>query len=85
MKNNKKYLFLFWLSFFALAQEQKVKEKKVIYTNKSIDFDDLLVEENMPSPMDTTADFRSSKKFENKRPFRKNFNPEINKNIESIR
>ncbi len=67
---------------------QNNKKERIIYKYKKyqkFDFEDLTIEGETGSPPDLGVDTRLQRKFRNKLPYRKNFNPEIRKGIERIR
>ncbi len=71
-----------------LCHSYVLGQGKVIYKYKKyqkFDFEDLVVEGDSGSPGDLSIMSRFQKKFKNKLPYRRNFNPEIVKSIESIR
>jgi hypothetical protein len=66
----------------SFSQENEVKsgEQKIIYKYKQyekFDFDDISVEAVSGSPGDLSIHQRYQRKFSNKLPLRKNFNPEM--------
>lgn len=74
------------LPFSSFAQAQK--KERIIYKYKKyqkFDFEDITIEGETGSPPDLGVDTRLQRKFRNKLPYRKNFNPEIRKGIERIR
>ena len=74
------------LPFSSFAQGNK--KEKIIYKYKKyqkFDFEDITIEGETGSPPDLGVDTRLQRKFRNKLPYRKNFNPEIRKGIERIR
>lgn len=84
---NKLILILFCFSMTAPAFSQE-KKQKIIYKYKKyqkFDFDDITIEGETGTPPDLGVDTRLQRKFRNKLPYRKNFNPEIRKGIERIR
>lgn len=79
-------LSVFFLVFAASAQTNK--KERIIYKYKKyqkFDFEDITIEGETGSPPDLGVDTRLQRKFRNKLPYRKNFNPEIRKGIERIR
>ncbi|MEI8347535.1 MAG: hypothetical protein WCG27_08705 [Pseudomonadota bacterium] len=63
-------------------------EGKVIYKYQKFqkfDFEDMVIEGESGSPGDLSITTRFQKQFQNKLPYRKNFNPEIRKAVERIR
>ena len=81
-----KYLILFALVFSQSAFSKQKEE--IVYEYKKyekFDMDDLVVEGETGSPGDLSIDPRIKSKFENRLPYRKNFNKEIRKSIYRIR
>lgn len=63
-------------------------EQKIIYKYKKyekFDFEDLLIEGETGGPGDLTISPRYQRKFSNKLPYRRNFNPEIRRAVERVR
>jgi len=61
---------------------------KIIHKYKKyekFDFEDISIEAGAGAPGSISVDQRYQTKFENKLPYRKNFNPEIRKGIERVR
>lgn len=78
------------LIFFnlSLAQSSNSGNENVRYRYKEyekFDFEDLVIEGETGNPGDLSIAPRYQRKFENKLPYRKNFNAEIRKGIERIR
>lgn len=83
-----KLFIMISLLFSATLYSQTKKEERVVYKYKKyqkFDFEDLTIEGETGSPLDLGVDTRLQRKFRNKLPYRKNFNPEIRKGIERIR
>lgn len=84
-------LFAFLMTSFAFAQDNTTPagaEQKVIYKYKEyekFDFEDLVIEGETGNPGDLSIAPRYQRRFENKLPYRKNFNAEIRKGIERVR
>lgn len=84
-------LFAFFMASFAFAQDNTTPagaEQKVIYKYKEyekFDFEDLVIEGETGNPGDLSIAPRYQRRFENKLPYRKNFNAEIRKGIERVR
>ena len=70
---------------------QKGKEAKNVKVNykykkyEKFDFDELTIEGEGGSPGDLSITPRYQKKFENRLPYKKNFNREIRKSLERVR
>ena len=75
-------LLLFNVSVFAQKKERVVYKYKKY---QKFDFEDLVVEGETGSPGDISVSTRFQRKFKNKLPYRKNFNPEIVKSVERVR
>lgn len=63
-------------------------EERIIYKYKEyekFDFEDLIIEGETGNPGDLSIAPRYQRRFENKLPYRKNFNAEIRKGIERVR
>lgn len=72
----------------AHAQSSEDSNERVRYRYKEyekFDFEDLVIEGETGNPGDLSIAPRYQRKFENKLPYRKNFNAEIRKGIERIR
>lgn len=85
---NKLLIGLAILSLSFVASAQSKKKERIIYKYKKyqkFDFEDITIEGETGSPPDLGVDTRLQRKFRNKLPYRKNFNPEIRKGIERIR
>lgn len=86
-----KYLIFILFVTTAIAQEPESKTKdgkKVIYKYKQFekfDFDDLSVEGEDGSPGDLSINPRFQKEFQNELPYRKNFNPEMLKALDTVK
>ncbi len=86
-----KYLIFILIATSAFAQEPETKTKdgkKVIYKYKQFekfDFDDLSVEGEDGSPGDLSINPRFQKEFKNELPYRKNFNPEMLKSLDTVK
>lgn len=65
------------------SQDERVRYRYKEY--EKFDFEDLVIEGETGNPGDLTIAPRYQRKFENKLPYRKNFNAEIRKGIERIR
>lgn len=84
-------LFAFLMASFTFAQDNTTPagaEQKVIYKYKEyekFDFEDLVIEGETGNPGDLSIAPRYQRRFENKLPYRKNFNAEIRKGIERVR
>lgn len=65
------------------GQEENVRYRYKKY--EKFDFEDLVIEGETGNPGDLSIAPRYQRKFENKLPYRKNFNAEIRKGIERIR
>lgn len=77
-------LLLFLSSINAFSE----KKGKVIYKYKKyqkFDFEDLVVEGEGGAPGDISITSRFQKRFDNKLPYRRNFNPEMVKSIEGLK
>ena len=73
---------------FSLTMATEVKQEKIIYKYKEFekfDFEDLAIEGETGSPGDLSVLSRHQRQFQNKLPYRKNFNAEIRKAIERVR
>lgn len=84
------WVFLSSLLFINLGHAQSSNEgdESVRYRYKEyekFDFEDLVIEGETGNPGDLSIAPRYQRKFENKLPYRKNFNAEIRKGIERIR
>jgi hypothetical protein len=76
------------MSNVAISQEDLDSNVKVIHKYKKyekFDFEDISIEAGAGAPGSISVDQRFQTKFENKLPYRKNFNPEIRKGIERVR
>ncbi|MBK26658.1 MAG: hypothetical protein CME70_21840 [Halobacteriovorax sp.] len=83
-----KLILIVSLLFATNTFAQKNQKERIIYKYKKyqkFDFEDLTIEGETGSPPDLGVDTRLQRKFRNKLPYRKNFNPEIRKGIERIR
>lgn len=92
-----KILFLIFLvySLNLLADEAKTEasaagsaDKKVIYKYKQyekFDFDDMSVEGDDGAPGDLSINPRFQKEFKNELPYRKNFNQEMIKALDTVK
>jgi len=83
-----KLILIITLLFTTNLFAQKNQKERIIYKYKKyqkFDFEDLTIEGETGSPPDLGVDTRLQRKFRNKLPYRKNFNPEIRKGIERIR
>ena len=82
-------LFVCALALSALsAWAQDAPKGKVIYKYKKyqkFDFEDLVVEGDSGSFGDITSTGRFQRKFKNKLPYRRNFNPEMVRSVERVR
>ena len=84
-------LFSLMFTTQATAQVQQLNkegDERVIYKYKKyqkFDFENLEIEGDTGNPGDLSVSPRFQKRFENKLPYRKNFNAEIRKGIERIR
>ena len=81
-------IFLILFLGFVFSDSYAQRKGKVVYKYKKyqrFDFDDLLVEGDTESPGDISISSRFQKKFRNKLPYRRNFNPEMVRSIESVR
>lgn len=75
------------LALAARAQEITT-DPKIIYKYKKFekfDFEDIVIEGETGGPGDLSISSRFQKQFQNKLPYRKNFNAEIRKGIERVR
>lgn len=88
----KKIIIFIAIFSYSLAFSQNVpqtgSEQKVIYKYKEyekFDFEDLVIEGETGNPGDLSIAPRYQRRFENKLPYRKNFNAEIRKGIERVR
>lgn len=92
----KSILLVFFLSMTlnVLAEDDKPQaspvnsDKKVIYKYKQyekFDFDDMSVEGEDGAPGDLSINPRYQKEFKNELPYRKNFNPEMLKALDTIK
>ena len=85
--------FLFLISFLGpslngTATEVISGKQKIIYKYKKyekFDFDDLTVDGEVGSPGDLSIAPRYQRKFKNRLPYRKNFNPEIKMALDRVR
>lgn len=80
--------FLILITFVFSISSFAQKGGRIIYKYKKyekFDFSELSIEGATGSPGDLSITPRFQKKFRNKLPYRKNFNPEIYKSIQSIR
>jgi len=69
-------------------QVQGAQEERIIYRYKEFerfDFEDIVIEGETGNPGDLSIAPRYQRRFENKLPYRKNFNAEIRKGIERVR
>jgi len=85
-----KWITLILLSLFSfnLMAQKITKDPKIIYKYKKyekFDFEDLVIEGETGGPGDLSISSRFQKQFQNKLPYRKNFNAEIRKGIERVR
>lgn len=86
-------IFFLFLSSNLFAEGSKepvanATDKKVIYKYKQyekFDFDNLSVEGDDGSPGDLSINPRFQKEFKNELPYRKNFNPEMLKALDTIK
>lgn len=84
-------IVLFSLNVFAEEEHPAVQgntDKKVIYKYKQyekFDFDDMSVEGEDGAPGDLSINPRFQKEFKNELPYRKNFNPEMIKALDTIK
>ncbi len=69
----------------SLAQEKKGKTIFKYKQYEKFDFDDLVVDAGSGGPGDLSIAPRFQQKFENKLPYRKNFNPEIRRTISRVK
>ena len=85
---NKLILIITLFMIPMVSFSQAGKKERIIYKYKKyqkFDFEDITIEGETGSPPDLGVDTRLQRKFRNKLPYRKNFNPEIRKGIERIR
>lgn len=82
MKNIILFFVLLSVSFYAFSKSKKINYKYKKY--ERFDFEALTVEGNNSNPGDLSIGPRFKKKFKNKIPSRKNFNPEMIRNLNSI-
>ena len=84
-----KIIFILIISLASsLVFSQSKKKGKIVYKYKKFqkfDFEDISIEGETGTPPDLGVDTRLQRKFRNKLPYRKSFNPEIRKGIERIR
>ncbi len=76
------------LAGFALGTEVLRGKQKIVYKYKKyekFDFDEIGIEGDTGSPGDLSVNQRYQRKFRNKLPYRRNFNPEIRKAVERLR
>lgn len=81
-------LFFILMFPFSLWSQEITSDPKVIYKYKKFekfDFEDLVIEGETGGPGDLSISSRFQKQFQNKLPYRKNFNAEIRKGIERVR
>lgn len=79
--------FTLLFSFVALSQTNQ-SDENVVYKYKEyqeFDLETISVEGEVGAPEDLSLNSRFQKKFRNRLPIRKNFNPEIRRTIELIR
>ena len=84
---------LILIIFFAynstvLSTEVVSGKQRIIYKYKKyekFDFDDLTVDGEVGSPGDLSIAPRYQRKFKNRLPYRKNFNPEIKMALDRVR
>jgi hypothetical protein len=77
-----------WSDESVLNAPTPAGEERVIYRYKEyekFDFEDLIIEGETGNPGDLSIAPRYQRRFENKLPYRKNFNAEIRKGIERVR
>lgn len=88
------FLLILIMSFSVMAEDEKTPaagasaDKKVIYKYKQyekFDFDDMSVEGDDGAPGDLSINPRFQKEFKNELPYRKNFNPEMIKALDTIK
>lgn len=81
-------IVLFFVQVFCLAHgKNKTGDGDIIYKYKKyqkFDFEDLNVK-GEGSPGDLSLRPRFKRKFKNRLPYRKNFNPEIRRSLERVR
>ena len=78
----------FIISIIILFSLQVFSKGKIIYKYKKFqefDLEGLDVKGEVGAPNDLSLDSRFKRKFKNKLPLRKNFNPEIRRSVEVIR
>jgi len=90
MLKNSSILFFtfFFLVHGAIATEVLQGKQRIVYKYKKyekFDFDEIGIEGDTGSPGDLSVNQRYQRKFRNKLPYRKNFNPEIRKAVERLR
>ena len=79
--------FIFVTIFFLTNDSFAKKDKKTIYKykkNESFDFESMDIGGGPNSPGDTSIDQRYKTKFNNKLPYKKNFNNELKQAIQTI-
>ena len=84
----KKFFSLFLLFGFLSGTVLAEDKEKVIYKYRKyekFDFDEIEVSGNLEGIGDLSVTPRKQKSFDNRLPYRKNFNPEIRKAIDTIR
>jgi len=86
-------VFITFFVFMATASSQenialRKKEAKIIYKYKKyerFDFEDFSIEGDSGGPGDLSITPRHGKKFKNKLPLRRNFNPEMRRAINAMK
>lgn len=88
-------LLIIFISLNVVAEDEKSgtpaasnSDRKVIYKYKQyekFDFDDMSVEGDDGAPGDLSINPRFQKEFKNELPYRKNFNPEMIKALDTIK
>ena len=81
-------LLSFLLVGSVFATEAVTSKQRIIYKYKKyekFDFDEIGIEGDTGSPGDLSVNQRYQRKFRNRLPYRRNFNPEIRKAVERLR
>ncbi len=83
-----KIIILFLSLFLSISGFAEDGEKKVVYKYKQFekfDFDDMAVEGDDGIPGDISVNSRFQRDFKNELPYRKNFNPEMLKSLDTTK
>lgn len=83
-----KYLLIMLMLFSFNLKAEDTSDKKVIYKYKQyekFDFDDIAVVGDEGAPGDISINSRFQRDFKNELPYRKNFNPEMIKSLDTTK